>query len=340
MDRTNPHAKPGSEIVSWTVCSTMKYFIIGHTSYCSDQLDSFNEGLGVASFTGLLRKRWMLILLVIVMIALAVETIIIAAIVYNWSLGNQSFPRFSFNPPVRVNCAALTSHLVSQNSQNRTALFDCSTSTQTMAAFTVFAPLTPTYTHESGKPDLAEPVFTLPPGYLGLYITNDFSIGSCVGPIPLTSKQSLYIGMYNNEYDYCAEISNSVNPASSFHIDWVQGANPQPTGPTTPGLRFAASPSNMTISAGESATSSIEIISRWFKGPLYLSTRIYPPLFIPNPPVASLDTNASSIDVNGSDQVTLTIVSTTNTTRGEFAIHVVVQSPPAFYEVIVNVKIT
>ncbi len=283
----------------------------------------------------------MLVLLVILILALVVETTIIAVILFNWSLGNQNFPPFSNNPPVIANCPALTSHPVSQNSQNRTVLFDCSTSTQKMAAFRVFAPFTPNYVHETGKSDLAEPIFTLPPGFLSLFITNEFDPGfSCVGPVPLTSKQSLYIGMYADEYDYCAEISNSVGQVASFHINWVEGTSPHPTGPVTPRLSLSASPANITISAGGSATSSIEITSHWFKGPLTLSTDIYPSLGVPSLPIASLDMTAASLDLNGSVHVTLAIVSRANTTIGTFAIHVVVQSPPAYYEEIVTVKIT
>src|SRR5437016_13596939 len=102
----------------------------------------------------------MLVLLVILILALVVETTIIAVILFNWSLGNQNFPPFSNNTPVIANCPALTSHPVSQNSQNRPVLFDCSSSTQKMAGFRFLSPFTPNCLHVPGNADCAEPLFT------------------------------------------------------------------------------------------------------------------------------------------------------------------------------------
>lgn len=165
--------------------------------------------------------------MVILIAILIVETTILAIIMVNWSLGNQNFPKFSFNPPIEANCATLTSHQVSRNNDNRTVRFDCSTPTTSVAAFRVFAPLTPGYSPEGGKHDLAKPIFRLPAGYLNLSLTRDFDYQlTCVPPgAVLVSGKSVYIGEQNyaGVYDYCAVISNVVSQVGSFTIQWVDG---------------------------------------------------------------------------------------------------------------------
>ncbi len=260
----------------------------------------------------------MLALFVILLIALAIETTILIMIMFDSLLGSQSFPRFSLNPPIIANCATLTHRLVSSGVDNRTILFDCSSSTSSVAAFRVFAPFTPNFVHESGKADLAEPVFTLPQGYLNLAITNDYDYGqnglSCMAPTNLTSGRTITIGAYTNVYDYCAVISNSVSQTTGFSITWAEGTPPPPE----PYFTMTASPSNITISPGQNATSIITVSSHYgFTGTLSLSTHVTP-WNATNPPSSSLDRTSVMLPSNGNVVFTLKIVTTTNTLKGSY----------------------
>ena len=262
----------------------------------------------------------MLALFVILLIALAIETTILIIIMFDSSLGSQSFPRFSLNPPIIANCPTLTHRLVSSNVDNRTILFDCSSSTSSVAAFRVFAPFTPNFVHESGKADLAEPVFTLPQGYLNLAITNDFEYGqngpTCMVPTNLTSGRTITIGTYTDVYDYCAVISNSVSQTTGFSITWSEGT-PTPPNPS-PYFTITASPSNITISPGQNATSIITVSSHYgFTGTLSLSTHVTP-WNATNPPSSSLDRTGVMLPSNGNVVFTLKIVTTTNTLKGSY----------------------
>jgi hypothetical protein len=264
-----------------------------------------------------LERKWILLLFVILLVALAIETTILIVIFFDSSLGGQNFPRFSLNPPIAANCATLTNRLVSSNAGNRTVLFDCSTSTSQVPAFRVFAPLTPMFVHESGKADLAEPVFTLPAGYLHLAITSDSDTGltcTSVTPTNLTSGRTVIIGQYTNAYDYCAIISDSVNPITGFSILWVEGTPPPPA----PYLSAAATPSNITISPGQNATSSITVISHYgFKGTLTVSTHVTP-WNATNPPTSSVDQSSILLPSDGIVVVTLRIATTTSTLKGRY----------------------
>jgi hypothetical protein len=262
----------------------------------------------------------MLALFVILLIALAIETTILIIIMFDSSLGSQSFPRFSLNPPIIANCATLTHRLVSSNVDNRTILFDCSSSTSSVAAFKVFAPFTPNFVHESGKADLAEPVFTLPQGYLNLAITNDYDYGqnglTCMAPTNLTSGRTITIGVYTNVYDYCAVISNSVSQTTGFSITWAEGTPPPPW----PYFTMMASPSNITISPGQNATSIITVSSHYsFTGTLSLSTHVTP-WNATNPPSSSLDRAIVVLPSNGNVVFTLKIVTTTNILKGSYLV--------------------
>lgn len=176
---------------------------------------------------GLLQNKWLVGLLVLLLVIILIETIIIAALLSGWSLGGQSFPKLSLNPPVATNCSTLSHRLVSQNADNRTVSFDCSTSTMNISAFTVYAPLNPVSRPELIKGALAEPIFNLPPGYLNLGITGGppkFSCASGFSSIISGKSYSIDTDTGYFGYDYCAIISNSVNPVDGFKIQWVEGS--------------------------------------------------------------------------------------------------------------------
>jgi hypothetical protein len=294
------------------------------------------SGLSLGPLSGLLQKKWARALFVILLIALAIETIIIVIFIFDASLGSQSFPRFSFNPPIAANCASLSHQVVSSNSDNRTVLFDCSTPTSSVAAFRVFAPFTPTFVHENGKDDPARPFFTLPPGYLNLAITSDSDYAlTCLAskPTALSSGKTIIIGEYAEVYDYCAVISNSASQTLGFSITWAQGTPPPPT----PYFSTAASPSNITISAGEDANSTITLTSYYgFSGNLTLSTEVTP-WNATNPPSASIDQTTVYLPPNGYAIFTLTVATTSSTVKGSYLAWVVVDGESES-GVLVNVR--
>ena len=306
----------------------------------------FPKALVLGPFSGLLQRKWILVLLAILIVALVVESVILVIIFSNWSLGGQNFPKFQFNPPVITNCSSLSSHLVSQNNQNRTVLFDCSTSTKNMSAFTIYAPFTLNYVHESGKPDLAEPIFTLPGGYLNLSITDSNNNFICPPPslLPtlqtstLISEQTYVIGTYAAEYDYCAIISNSASNIQGFKIQWIEGtaANLAPH----PNFSLSASTSNITISAGQTATASVDVTSRFgYNGELNLWTALSP-ANVTSPIVTSLNLTHAVLAPYATVHVSMTIQSSTNTTRGTYLVYVWVQSPVFINDIVVTVGVT
>jgi hypothetical protein len=254
---------------------------------------------------------------VILVVILVVETTILAIIMVNWSLGNQNFPKFSFNPPIAANCATLTSHQVSKNNDNRTVLFDCSTLTTTVAAFRVFAPLTLRYYPEGGKPDLAKPVFRLPAGYLNLSLTSDGDYGlTCLLPgAVLVSGRSMYIGEsnYAGVYDYCAVISNVVSQVESFSIQWVEGTPPPPS----PSYAVSASSYHLTIPAGQTGSCTLTITSyNGFNGTLAFTSEVHPfvPMNVTGLPFVTLQQSSIFLPANGVVRVEATIFTSSNTT--------------------------
>jgi hypothetical protein len=159
----------------------------------------------------LFQKKWVLVFLLIL---LALETSILVLIAVEWSLGNQSFPTISLIAPVETMCTILTARVVSQSLVNRTVLYDCSGSPRKGPALkmSVFA---------GGAAVWSVPVFTLPTGYVKLWLVDGQGSCSSLGPISLTSGQAVGLGAYYQPptYDYCAAISPS-GPVSGFTIRW------------------------------------------------------------------------------------------------------------------------
>src|SRR3989454_1061000 len=137
---------------------------------------------------------------------------------------------------------------------------------------------------------------------------------SCMAPTKLTSGRTITIGAYTNVYDYCAVISNSVSQTTGFSITWAEGTPPPPE----PYFTMTASPSNITISPGQNATSIITVSSHYgFTGTLSLSTHVTP-WNATNPPSSSLDRTSVMLPSNGNVVFTLKIVTTTNTLKGSY----------------------
>lgn len=154
------------------------------------------------------------------LVIVAIESVLLAILIEGGSIGSQSFPKPSLNPPVATNCSTLSYQLVSQNADNRTVRFDCNTSTMNISAFKVYAPLARPSSPELIVSTLAEPIFSLPLGYLNLAITYSAINFGCTASAfsPIISGKSYEIdtdiGYFG--YDYCAVISNSVINVDSF----------------------------------------------------------------------------------------------------------------------------
>jgi len=168
-------------------------------------------GPGESRFWMLLRKKWVLVFLLIL---LALETSILISITIEWSVGNQSFPPLSLTAPVETRCAALTATVVSQSSANRTVRYDCSGSpgkgpALKMSIFT------------GGAVIWSVPVFTLPAGYLKIWLIDGQGSCSSLGPIPLASGKVVGLGAYDqpSTYDYCAAVS-PTGQIGGFTIRW------------------------------------------------------------------------------------------------------------------------
>ena len=283
-------------------------------------------------------------LLVLLLVIIAIESVLLAILIGGGSIGGQNFPKLSLNPPVTTNCSTLSYHLVSQNADNRTVRFDCSTSTMNMSAFRVYAPYTTPSSPENIKSTVAEPIFNLPLGYLSLSITGSAINFRC----PVSAFSSIMSG-YSYEidddigyygYDYCAVVSNSVSNVESFRIQWVEGSwsNLAPY----PHFEFSLSSSNITIGAGQNATVTISVTSHYgYRGTLQFSANMnLQNSTVTSPPVTAFNATRATLLSYGAVQVSLTIRTSTSTTKGTFLIFVSVQNPDAYDQVDLYVRVT
>jgi hypothetical protein len=283
-------------------------------------------------------------LVVSLLVIIVIETVIIVALISGLSLGTQSFPKLSLNPPVLANCSTLSYHLVYLNADNRTVRFDCSTSTMNMSAFRVYAPFTMPSSPENIISTVAEPIFNLPPGYLNLSITpSDVNFRCPVSAFSsIMSGKSYEIdddeGYYG--YDYCAVISNSVSNVDGFSIQWVEGsyANLAPY----PHFEFSLSSSNITIAAGQNATLTISVTSHYgYRGTLQFSADMnLQNSTVTSPPLTAFNATRANLSSYGVVHVSLSIRTSTNTMKGTFLIFVSVQSPDSYDLLDLYVKVT
>src|SRR6267378_5713286 len=207
----------------------------------------------------LLQKKWFLALLTL---ALIVESSLLIVILVESYLGNQNFPQISIIPYGEPQCATLTATTIppasSNNTggyQNRTVEFSCSGS----YALKVF-PLDTLTCFLCRDPQYFPlvPIFTLPPGYLTLSLT--CPVNCLAGQtIPLKSGRTVYLSSWGG-YDYIAVLNNSSIGVSGFTVSWRNGQYNQPR-PTPPAFKLSASPTQLSIARGQSATSTITVTS-------------------------------------------------------------------------------
>jgi len=206
---------------------------------------------------GLLGKRWLIPLLVILIIVLAVETAILVIIVSQSVFGGrQVFPGISLFRLVAPGCPTLVWSVESTTSSNQSILFRCAKG----AALLVSDPLDFSISFEKNpySPVVGViPTFSLPRGYLALSLTSQ-SCSSGAQFIPLKSGQEIGLGGYSSSYNYCAVTDNSVSQVDSFTIDWSNGTPPifRPA-PFT----MIVSPTTETVPSGRTANYTITLAS-------------------------------------------------------------------------------
>jgi hypothetical protein len=210
-----------------------------------------------ARLKGLLRKKWFLALLIL---ALIVESSLLIIILVESYLGNQNFPQISIIRYAEPQCATLSATTIAiarSNStggyQNRTVEFSCSGNYALkifpLDTFTCFLCRDPQYFP-------LVPSFTLPHGYLTLSLT--CPVNCLAGQtIPLKSGSTVYMSSWGG-YDYIAVLNNTVVGASGFNLSWRNGQYPPPP---PPAFKLSASPAQLSIPRGQSATSTITATS-------------------------------------------------------------------------------
>jgi hypothetical protein len=207
---------------------------------------------GASRLGGLFQKKWLLVLLLIL---LALETSILILIAVEWSLGNQSFPPISLMAPVEAGCGSLTARVVSQGSANRTVLYDCSGSPGKGPALKMSV-------FNGGGSVASVPVFTLPQEYRKLWLIDGGS-GNCTSgaPTPIRSSEVVGLGAYwqPSTYDYCAAVS-PAGPVTGFTVRWSLGRFP-PYSPPPPLFSVSISPNRITVPAGQNQNVTARVTS-------------------------------------------------------------------------------
>src|SRR5438477_8419163 len=212
-----------------------------------------------AGLTDILQKKWFLALLVL---ALIVESSLLIIILVESYLGNQNFPSISIIPYAEPQCRSLSATILAtgrSNStgayQNRTVEFSCSGN----YALKIF-PLVTLSCFLCRAPQYFPllPIFTIPRGYLTLSLT--CPVNCLAGQtIPLKSGNTVYLSSWGG-YDYIAVLNNSSAGASGFTVSWRNGQCTPPR-PTPPAFKLSASPTQLSIPRGQSATSTITVTS-------------------------------------------------------------------------------
>jgi len=205
---------------------------------------------------GFFQKRWFLALFIVMIILLIVETSLIIFFVAVSSLGRQAFLSLALSFHLQPGCSTLTAIMVSSTANNRTFEYSCSGSGALRMPPTGFG----------GPADccgadsiLVSPSFTLPQDYLSLSLVNT-ELSSCTKQpqIHLQNGQNITLGgstlnPAGLSYDYCAVIAGQTGSVEGFSIVW----NSIPW----PGLccKLSASPPQLTIPAGQNASSTITV---------------------------------------------------------------------------------
>src|SRR5713101_4484865 len=200
---------------------------------------------------GLLGKRWLIPLLVILIIILAIETTILVIVVSQSVFGGkQVLPGLSLFRLIAPGCPSLIWSVEFTTSSNRTILFTCPKvagrdvgAVQTRGSPLDFSGLS--YEANPYYPRVAVvPTFSLPQGYLALSLSPQ-SCSSSI--IPLKSGQEIGLGGYCSSYNYAAVIDSSVSKVDSFTVNWSNGTPPI-TRPTP--YTMSVSPTTETVPSG------------------------------------------------------------------------------------------
>ncbi len=250
LTRIVQKAEPGSVFASNLsgFHSRLVHYSARHNAFTSIARPRYWVDWLSVTLKNLFQKRWFVAILLIL---LAAETVILVTVLVTWFLQNQAFPTFAEYPSMQPQCYALTATEVVRNAANRTVLFDCSgtrgggPALHAPSTFFEGPALYPYYSQVA-------PSFTLPEGYLELSL---IYTGSCTDghSIPLLSGQSISVSD-DRTYSYCGVISNSAGKVNGFTIRWYNQSFPKC-------CTLSASPSRITIAAGQTASVSVMVTS-------------------------------------------------------------------------------
>ena len=169
-------------------------------------------------------------------------------------LGNQNFPAVSIIRYAEPQCPTLSVTTIATGGGNHTVEFSCSGN----YALKIF-PLDTLTCFMCRDPQYFPlvPIFTLPRGYLTLSLT--CPVNCLAGQtIPLKSGNTVYLSSWGG-YDYIAVLNSSTRPIG-FTVSWRNGQYAPPR-PTPPAFKLSASPTQLSIPKGQSATSTITVTS-------------------------------------------------------------------------------
>ena len=205
--------------------------------------------------------RWVIPVIVVLVIALAIETAVLFFIIESGFGGSQTFPRI-----VQAGCSTLTSTTVFSTPTTRTLLFQCPGVGSNSKALIINAECTscPIDSNPYYQLYRTTPTFALPTAYLVLWLTASVcsdttpAASPVTGQTPLTSGEDIVVGGYYTSYNYCAVVDNTVSHLPSFTIEWSPGTPPvyRPA-PFT----IAASPQSMTIRSGDTGNFTVTLSS-------------------------------------------------------------------------------
>lgn len=245
---------------------------------------------------GLLGKKWLIPLLVILIIALAIETALLVVIVIQSFGGRQALPGISAFRLVTPGCQTPVPTVESTTSNNRTVFYTCPIiygSQRAALLITGGSPLD-CFKCQGSPVVVAVPTFSLPPGYLALSLSSSACSTSGVQHIPLTSGKEIGLGGESSSYNYCTVISNSASKVDSFTIDWSNGTPPisRPT-PFT----LSVSPLTQTVPTGGTVNLTITLASLngWTGNVTVSLAGGYPLRYTLNPPISVLRAGGSSV---------------------------------------------
>ncbi len=205
--------------------------------YCGVCYNTFTDGGLRSSCQGVegpsflekaVKKHWKWFL-VVFLIVIAVEALVIVALVVAFFTSGQSLPGINFQSYVRPRCMNLSVLQLGPNSTgisgNRTVEFGCLiwdsryNVFQSSTALSRVSGLADWSIGGGPHPMSAVPTFKLPTGYLELYLGG---YGCGQHDVGIVSGAPAVFTDYHWEYYYCAVISNAVGSTQPFTVHWSQ----------------------------------------------------------------------------------------------------------------------